>query len=115
VTAGFIWRQSSDGKLISVARTHNSEWKFDLVKWGSVTAFSATYVSLRLEGVLVWLKLDDNGTNRIVSISQDGQTWRQVQSIGRTDFLTADEIGFGINVNNATYPAALTLLHWKES
>jgi hypothetical protein len=57
----------------------------------------------------------DNSTNRICSYSVDGQNWFVFHTVGRTDFLTADEVGFYIDVENATFGTGITLIHWAEA
>lgn len=118
--AGFVWRQSSDGKLISAQLEIDAtvQTSIGVLKWNSATSYSANYVNPNLErpcGGPMWIRCTDNGTNRLVSISYDGIHWLQVHTIGRTDFLTADEVGFFVNVNNATYSHSMWLLHWAES
>jgi hypothetical protein len=114
--AGFCWRQSSDGKLVMAASIYSSNPYLDIAKWSSPTSFSATYTQhLSISGyALVWLKLQDDGTNRIVSGSADGVGWVQLHSVGRTDFMTADEVGFCMNMNNSTLGSSMSLVHWEE-
>jgi hypothetical protein len=61
------------------------------------------------------MRIADTGTSRICSWSADGQNWHDLHSIGRTDFLTADEVGFYVNSQSATYPAACTLISWAQA
>jgi len=90
-------------------------------KWSSATAFSAHYtttgslIKYDLARGVVWLRIADDGANRICSISVDGQNFMAVHSVGRTDFLTADEVGFFTAADNADYAAAMTLLAWKQA
>lgn len=116
---GLCFRQSSDGKL------HGFEVQFDTSilyvdsrKLASPTSFSADYTLAQHNGRLlgpmpIWLRIADNGTNRICSWSYDGENFFQFHSVGRTDYLTADEVGFHISPN--TRAAAMTLLSWREA
>lgn len=116
VHAGFIWRQSSDGKFIAVDLVHDAGWKLRVAKWTDESTFSANYVSLTAPiGNLIWLQCQDDGTTRSVVYSADGQNGASIHSVGRTDFLTANQVGIGLNVNNASYYAAMNLLSWAES
>lgn len=113
---GFVWRQSSDGKLVSVHATQNELIQVD--KWTDATTFSSTATSAAYPWMrdLIVLKLQDNGTNRIVSVSQDyGKTFEVLFSEGRTTFLTADEVGYSANSVSATQTPSIALLHWAES
>lgn len=116
---GICFRQASDGKLHlleieSASATANA--KLGSQKYTSATAFSATYVEVDYDpGRLVFLRIADDNTNRICSISPDGQNWIVISTIGRTDFLTATEVGFAVDVENTTWPVGATLISWKET
>lgn len=119
-SVGFVWRQSSDGKLVTFhLELSAAACSFAVAKWNSPTSFSATYTSLqpRTGYPLLFLKAQDTGTNRICSFSADGQNWAQLHTVGRTDFMTADEVGFGIKIQNGSLAggAVMTLVNWKES
>ncbi len=59
-----------------------------------------------------WWRIADNGTNRIVSVSMDGVNWIAIFTVGRTSFLTADQVGFGVVLNTGI---ATCICHsWKE-
>lgn len=112
---GLVWRQSSDGKLVTFQ--YSQSGFMNVNKFNNPTSYNnAYYVSpaIPLRGP-VWFRAQDTGTVRICSVSGDGVNWMQLHSVGRTDFLTADEIGFYANSNNSTYPAAINLLSWYES
>jgi hypothetical protein len=91
-------------------------------KWTDATTFSADYVSWDHAGMLmvggpIWLQITDNGTNRICKFSRDGQNFVQIHSVGRTDFLTADQMlwgGYVLN-NNGVGDSYITMLHWEQS
>lgn len=117
---GIGWRQSSDGKMVMFRLVSDSANVSSLVvaKLTDATTFSANYVAFEhrhMWGPVVWLRIADNGTNRICSISGDGQHFIALHSVGRTDFLTGDEIGFMVEANQTSGPAGMTLLSWKES
>lgn len=117
---GLCFRESGSGKLHVYALTLTDSSPGDVVsvKYTNPTTFSATYHSdkflTRRTGYApcVWLRIADDGTNRICSAGVNGETWWQTHSVGRTDFLTADEVGFYIDPWGAA--GALTLLSWKE-
>lgn len=119
---GVLFRQASDGKIIlfNIEANHNSSALgsvgIDVMKWTDATTFSARYAGFPLSvqpNALVFLRIADNGTNRICSLSSDGVNFVAVHTVGRTDFLTADEIGFGgYGYQDA---GAFTILSWKEA
>jgi hypothetical protein len=116
---GLIFRQSSDGKLISynyVSGNTLGDFEFQSVDYTNATTFSA--VNTQADYVLsgpVWLRITDDGTTRTGSWSIDGYNFTPHYSEGRTIFLTADEVGFFVNTSNATSPVSGTLLSWEEN
>ncbi len=115
---GLLFRDSASGKMASIALVNTAAgWTVDVNKWTDATTFSAQYVSGVLQTMLspVFLRIADNGTNRISSLSNDGINWRVVHTVGRTDFLTANQVGFFVNCQETTWDAGMTLLSWKEA
>jgi hypothetical protein len=119
---GLVFRQSSDGKLAAFqfawTGTSSVGWFIQSAKYTNPTTVSAAYSGTAvgvLPSMMLWLRIADNGSSRITSWSADGQNFHQNHSIGRTDFLTADQVGFYASSNNATWPAALTLVSWKQA
>lgn len=115
---GLAFRDSSSGKLATGGVSYNSGWNMRFGKWTTTSSFSADYSSigippLLVHGPLTWLRAADDGTNRIFSVSSNGVTWSTVHSVGRTDFLTANQVAF--YWGDANQDVGLTLLHWKEA
>lgn len=118
---GLVFRQSSDGKLHTFTISHNNTsfdaWTLFSRKYTDTSTFSATYTDDAMEGgpyPIVWLRIADNATNRICSISRDGVNFIQIHSVLRTDFLTADQVGFGWMTQNGTWGMQGWLLSWVE-
>jgi len=115
---GLCFRQSSDGKVVAVGPAPGgagADFYFWNKKMTNATTFSAAYSTSNSKGLiagLYWLRIGDDGTNRKTWVSCDGQHWLQQHSIGRTDFLTADEVGFFIDPFGSAI--GMTLLSWKE-
>lgn len=130
---GLCWRQSSDGKLILAAHRFstagsNARWSLYCEDWNSATARSAANFTQTASDALpanrpslLWVRLEDNGTNRIVSYSMDGVVWLTLLTEGRTTFLTGDEVGFFINnewgsqSGTAIYDNYIRLVHWEQT
>lgn len=115
---GLCFRQSSDGKLATLHfQMGGNVINMFSAKYTNESTFSASYAGspVILFSFPRFLRIADNNTNRVVSWSNDGQNFHIFHSVGRTDFLTADEVGFFVQSANATYPAAVTLLSWKET
>lgn len=130
---GIGFRQSVDGKLHALV-THQSDLGEILsLKFTNPTTFSAIYVQSGLTNAvggfgplrtaynvaaafpIKWLRITDDGVNRLTYFSFDGIEWIQFSTIGRTDFLTADEVFFETNASNAGTGCKVHLLSWKES
>jgi len=101
---GPCWRQSSDGKISSyIIYTGGGSFIFlRTAKWTNETTYLGAYGADLLDPLATtqWFKLEDNGTNRIFYMSTDGVSWVQYHSIGRTDFITANQVGFLIDPYN---------------
>jgi hypothetical protein len=98
---GLCFRQSSDGKIHSFKSLWNTgnEWAWYSTKWNSATSFSADYSGSALQFAMQpwiphWMQIKDDGTNRKCLVSTDGYTFVELFTIGRTDFLTANQYGF---------------------
>jgi hypothetical protein len=118
--AGMGFRQSSDGKLhvLGLWPRHSAVGYVTSSKFATATSFSAHYVGPS-EGVSFpipdWFQLSDDGTNRILRYGYDGQNWIDYHSIGRTDFLTADEICIFASAPDTTYTMGLTVTSIRQS
>lgn len=115
---GVGWRQSSDGKIIYIGVGFALSSKIEIYKFTNATTYAgATYLSADYVpyGPIVWIQFLDDNTNRIVKISNDGINFIQIHSVGRTDFLTADEICLIADTNNSTYAGTINYLHWKQA
>lgn len=115
-SGGLLFRQISDGKLHTLGIT--ATLGISSLKWTSATASFAYYVS-PIGTVVIrplwWMQISDDGTNRIVRLSMDGYNWDVIGTIGRTDYLTADQVGFFAFAQDTTRDGGLTLLSWKET
>jgi hypothetical protein len=119
-SVGLVFRQSSDGKLHTLSFwpcTAGGNALLSSSKWTSETSFSAHYLSQSWIQQLAppWLRIQDDNTNRRMYFSYDGQHFVEfTAAVGRTDFLTADEVGF-YAVGATSYVCGLTILSWVEA
>lgn len=116
---GLLFRNSGSGLIHSFGVQFNSAVPPGLLlnsaKYASPTSYNATYLSTPfIIGRMVLLRIADNGTSRICSMSPDGVNWIPYHTIGRTDYFTADEVGFGLDVSNTTFPSGITLASWVQ-
>lgn len=112
--AALVFRQSSDGKFVT--NSIGSANGYFVSKWSSVSAISAHYTNgtLPVAGPIRWLRITDNGTNRLSYWSNDGINFIQLHTIGRTDFLTADQVGFGCDTSNSV-AIYMNVLSWAQA
>jgi hypothetical protein len=119
---GVGWRDSGTGKIVTMSYVWNNGspiWQCN--KWDSATSFNAAYTLSGTNGSArqldasagFFFKIADDGTNRTCGYSLDGQNFRTIHSVGRTDFITPDQVLHMIE------PEAdfidLSLLSWQES
>ena len=121
-SVGPIWRESSSGKIVACALSANaaaSGTNLSPFKATSPTVFSASYVTgpplNAVPNGVFFLRIADDGVNRTCWYSRDGDNFILFHTVGRTDFLTADEIGFFANEQTGAYPAGIALASWKEA
>jgi hypothetical protein len=115
---GLCYRQSSDGKLVTCGIQGTNTINLATGKWNSATSFSAGYsvspIGMFLPTSVFWSRIADDGSDRTWSVSADGVHWTTLHTVGRTDFLTADEVGIFIRAST-TRLVANTLLSWVEA
>lgn len=113
---GLCWR---DGGGQVIIFSQDSDGLVTVSKWTSATAFSAAYAGVLTSwlwrGPFVSFRITDDGTNRVCSVSMDGVHWYQIHTIGRTDFMTATEVGFFVKDQSASYAPGMSLLSWVQS
>ncbi len=102
--AGLCFRQSSDGKMVTFGPWWNvaGTTQFHIDNMTSATSQSSRPLSVTAfdgspGGAPFWMRVADNGTNRLCQMSADGWNWLTVYSVSRTTFLTADQLGFFVN------------------
>ncbi len=115
---GFGFRQSSDGKLACAlyeATPPTATPTIYSAKFTNATTYSTSYTNIKRHEWGGWLRIADNGTNRILSVSSDGKNWLAFHTVSRTDFLTADQVFFGVAPSSTSLEGAVTLMSWKEA
>ncbi len=120
---GILFRQSSDGKIHALSIQRNTTPTLGSLKYTNATTFSATYTTItnfqnetnKANNGLMYLQIIDDNTNRVCKWSFDGVHFRQLHTIGRTDFLTADQVGFFVSSENASHAAGAWLISWAAT
>lgn len=112
---GLLFRQSSDGKIAHIAqRMEASAGVLGVAKYTTSTSFSADYTTVTLgdHSRFIWFRIADNNTNRISSYSWNGVDFIQLHSVGRTDFLTANQVGWFIQTEAGASDLSVNLVSW---
>lgn len=112
---GLILRDSGSGKFVSLLTSVGVFAQGS--KWTDPNTFNSSYFSIPNHIVehIYWLRITDDATNRIYSISTNGIFFTPLFSVGHTDFLTPDQVGVYVDCNNATYDAAAYFVSWDEA
>jgi hypothetical protein len=117
-TVGIALRQSSDGKIIVFGLVGNGgSYLIQILKYTDASTYSgAAYLSTSFDAPgLVYFRFTDDNTNRICSYSTDGYNFIQLHSVGRTDYMTPDNVGFMANEQTNLFDCGLTLMSWEEA
>lgn len=113
-STGLCFRQSSDGKLVRFAHITDSAYKI-----------SHTYLSSPTTGVsngktaswwpreTLWMRIEDDNTDRNYYLSPDGVNWFEFYTETRTSNLTADQVGFLVGKASGDSISS-TLIHWRS-
>jgi hypothetical protein len=118
---GVCWRESGSGKLICYGFNSGQYYSlyFRSQQWTNPTTISSSILSFRAtRHHPLWLRFGDDGTNRLVEISNDGLSFEPVAAPqSRTTFITADQVGVFANSWNTSYgiPRVVSFLHWGQS
>lgn len=104
--SGIILKNSGGNSIITYgAYFESGGWMLRSTKWTSVTAFSADYLQRTIttlsNGIPNWLRVRDDATTRFLEYSYNAIDWTTFHSVGRTDHITPNQIGWGLNSNNS--------------
>jgi len=114
---GLCWRESGSGKIVGFVY-FGLNANLYVTKYTDPNTFSAVYVQQEwaTRESFIFLRIADDGVDRTCAISENGQDWIEFHSVGRTDFLTADQVGFfGATQVAISAPHVMNVVHWKET
>jgi len=121
-TVGLIFRDSASGKIMSLAVGHGQGDVNPILfveYFTSSSAYSSTPATEVPHGVptiqRIWIRIEDDNTNRKYYASADGITFDEFYSEGRTTQFTADQVGWFIRNYNSGNEFHANLLHWEEA
>lgn len=119
-SVGMCLRNAGAGTLVTFYQYNGGTGHARLIvdKLNSPTSTNSTYAGADQNWAIggdFWLRINDTGVNRICSFSADGVNFVQFHSVGRTDFLTPDQIGFFGDNSNASYTVVSNCISWRQS
>jgi len=120
--AGVCWRNSSSGKLVlGMVQVSAGLHYISIAKFDDATSQNASYRFTTngafSPGALVGMRMEDDGTNRVFSILGGASSPGKFYSVGRTDFITPDQVGWYIGPRDGTFTdivGAVKLVSWDE-
>lgn len=109
------WRDSGGGGLVHVRFGFASGWQMAIIYSNSATSDnSAPAVAIFGRMAPLFIRLEDDGTNRKVWYSEDGYHYLLFYSEGRASFITPDQVFFAADSRNGSHDAGLTVQSWLE-
>ncbi len=113
--AGLYIRESSSGRLVGFGFHWNTgpTWRMYLHKLNSPTSANSDYLANNnaFFSPYIWMQVEDDGVNRFHRMSYDGRHFIHIFSVSRSDFMTADMVGWGIDTQSAA--AQVRLVSWR--
>lgn len=106
---GPVFRQSLDGKMTTCQWDNDKDgWFYAATRWSSVTAgvmdVNTDYYHRAGHQTLAMFKAGDDGMNRYCEITMDrGAHWLRYYQESRTTYMTADEIGIAMNLEEGMH------------
>lgn len=115
VTYGLVWRNSSSGLLHFARMLWNGGYiRVSLTNFSSPTnPVAETMSSVIMAPIPDWFRLTDNGTDRSLSVSSNGDDWVTMWSGARTTYVTPDQVGLAINNQGGSKDAVMSVLSWE--
>lgn len=111
---GIGCRESGSGKQMFCGHAHVGSSGFELSKWNddSYDGNEALQTLPSWGGYELWLRVQNDGTNRIFSYSRDGEWWLPFFTNDDDYYLTEDQVGFFTNHQNG-YDLNVRVLSWE--
>lgn len=119
---GLLVRESSTGKFIVFCLNRRTDVatgiQLSIYRFTNPTTYTSQAFAVTtwatFAGQPIWLRIVDDGTNLIFSISNDGFNFVKVYEEARASFLTANQYGYGLNPYSsagASYEVGMSVLH----
>jgi hypothetical protein len=114
---GLLLREQSTGRLVvfglNQAGSNRNHPVVQVARYTTTTTAPTVAYEGAASGSRLWLSIQDDGTNRIYSVSSDGRKWKSVFTEVRTTFLIPTEYGAGGEAVSTVAGPSLGLIHWE--
>ena len=116
-----LWRASGSGAFQAIEFGETGGTTITGVNWTNATTYNSAasgFTSISRKQDTYWVRLRDDSTDRFVDISGDGDNWVNIDQRTRTNYITPDQVGFGIHAiqtSTPRYSVGLTILSWEEA
>jgi len=113
VQSGLVFRSSSGG----VITFSFAQGNFKVERWNNETSFNAQSSNLSpagAVGTVVWLRIEDDNTDRKFYWLPDGRNALLIYTESRTSFITPDQIGFYTTPSGSGLDSGLTVLSLEQ-
>lgn len=112
---GLILRDSASGKVKILQLQQDAGAKLSVDHFSDATTYvNGTYrQSLTGVGAVVWLQIEDDGTNRFYRYSLDGFNFQQIFSEGNAVYMTPDQIGFAGTAQSTSTGHKVTFISFQ--
>ena len=112
---GFVWKNSAANNLVTTGIWSLANNPINVTnKYSKYDTYVADYTVTNQPSWSEdwWLRIVDDSVNRICYSSRDSINWTQYHSVGRTDYITPNQVGFCFEPN-ATNTGCAIVDSWK--
>lgn len=119
IRMGMFVRESSSGKLRAFQLV-SSQSTVGISSWASESSFAAGTTTQGIGavslGALIWMKYEEDNTNRNFSVSCNGVNWLLLLSEAKDYYCIADQVGFAgfVTDGSAAVQNHMTVWSWAE-
>lgn len=116
VSFGFGWTDNDLKYDYLRLLSNGGIWSVTRLKMNSANSMNSytEYSKWSLGQGPLFVKLEDDNSNRKVSLSSDGVYWTEIMSVGRTNFITPTRVALCVN-SRSSFRTNVNVISWKET
>lgn len=117
---GILARESSTGKIAGFRQRTDTAFALDIIRWTSATVQAGTILAAvgaahLMSGGICWQRIQNNGTNMLFSVSNNGQNFHQVGTVALTTAFTTNSDQIGFSVEPFSMAGGMHVISWVET